>query len=124
MAGIRLDCCGHVRKSLRLFPPLFIHPKRFVANATHINIPRCACCFLRADAEGWLIGGRQAKPLRFVLYGALASADASVLFNRAHGSFCLRKNAYAGAGFRPAAVGLASDAPRPRCVRTLLAFGS
>ncbi len=50
--------------------------------------------------------------------------DASVIFSRAHGSSRLRGYASAGAGFRPAALGLASDAMRLRCMEAPLAFGS
>ncbi len=53
MAGIRLDLCGHVRKSLRLshtdpHPPEAFRGKR----STHVQSPGVRGAYLRADAEG------------------------------------------------------------------------
>ncbi len=75
--------------------------------------------------ESTLFTGLQNRcPYRQVCPWPCLRRFASEVVYIAHGSFCWRKNASAGAGLRPAAVGLASDASRPRSMRTPLTFDS
>ncbi len=95
MAGIRLDCCVHVRKSLRLFPLTNSSIRSVSWQMQHASFPPNSACVLffcartrkggyftgKADTlreKGYPKGKGQAKPLHLV---------PSMLVYIAHGSF-------------------------------------